>query len=161
MTTIPVEHVRVETAARFDDVNERFVRQLGRLDPDTLRSLFSDGVTLDQVTSRLAGLRASTDLFLFATFDHAAPLSVLGIPARALQHLVGNPMTAASMTRHVRAAALYAPLRVLLYEDARGRTWIEYDLPSSLFGQFGDVAVTAVGRELDRQLGEVVAAAIW
>jgi hypothetical protein len=42
-------------------------------------------------------------------------------------------------------------LRIILYEDG-GSTRIEYDLPSSLFGQFGDDRVTAVGRELDVEL---------
>jgi hypothetical protein len=32
----------------------------------------------------------------------------------------------------------------------------EYDLPSSLFGQFGDNRVTAVGRELDMELEEAL-----
>ena len=33
---------------------------------------------------------------------------------------------------------------------------LEYDLPSSLFGQFGDNRVTAVGRELDMELEEAL-----
>ena len=56
------------------------------------------------------------------------------------------------MTRYELGAALYAPLRVVLYEALDGRTVFEYDLPSSLFGQFGDDRVTEVGRELDGQL---------
>jgi uncharacterized protein (DUF302 family) len=46
------------------------------------------------------------------------------------------------MTRHQLAAALYAPLRAVLYEDADGRGIFEYDKPSPLFGQFGDERVT-------------------
>jgi hypothetical protein len=61
------------------------------------------------------------------------------------------------MTRHQLPAALYAPLRVLLYENEAGRAVFEYDRPSSLFGQFGDERVTAVGRELDASLERVLA----
>jgi hypothetical protein len=46
-------------------------------------------------------------------------------------------------------AAQYAPFRVVLYENAQGHAVFEYDLPSSLFGQFGDKDVTAVALELD------------
>ncbi len=53
------------------------------------------------------------------------------------------------MTRHQLPAALYAPLRVVLFEDEQGRGIFEYDRPSSFFGQFGDEQVTAVGRYLD------------
>jgi uncharacterized protein (DUF302 family) len=56
------------------------------------------------------------------------------------------------MTRHTLAAALYAPLRVVLYETDQGTSVFEYDLPSSLFGQFGGDRVTEVGKKLDREL---------
>ena len=56
------------------------------------------------------------------------------------------------MTRHQLPAALYAPLRVVLYENAAGGATFEYDRPSTLFGQFGDEQVAAVGRELDVEL---------
>jgi hypothetical protein len=53
------------------------------------------------------------------------------------------------MTRYQLGAANYAPLRVVVFETDAGGTRIEYDLPSSLFGQFGDERVTEVGRGLD------------
>jgi hypothetical protein len=60
----------------------------------------------------------------------------------------GNPFTASRMTRQQLPAALYAPLRVLLYKDDSGQEAFEYDRRSSLFWQFGDERVTAVAREL-------------
>ena len=65
---------------------------------------------------------------------------------------IGNPLTASKMTRHQLPAALYAPLRVVLFADQQGRGIFEYDKPSSLFGQFGDEQVTEVGRYLDAAL---------
>jgi len=53
------------------------------------------------------------------------------------------------MTCHQLAAALYAPLRVVLFEDEEGKGVFEYDKPSSFFGQYGDERVTEVGRYLD------------
>jgi len=75
---------------------------------------------------------------------------------KAKQYLIGNPLTAIQMSRHDLRAALYAPLRVLVYEDDRQRTVIEYDQPSSLFGQFGNAEVTSVGASLDRKLEAVI-----
>jgi uncharacterized protein (DUF302 family) len=43
---------------------------------------------------------------------------------------IGNPLTASRMTRHQLGAALYAPLRVALFEDEQGRGIFEYDKPS-------------------------------
>jgi uncharacterized protein DUF302 len=73
-----------------------------------------------------------------------------------LQYEIGNPLTAERMTRHALPAGLYAPLRVILYEDASDRAVFEYDLPSSLFAQFGDERVAEIGRELDSELEAVL-----
>jgi uncharacterized protein (DUF302 family) len=81
--------------------------------------------------------------------DHGALLQIAGNKRNALQYEIGNPLTASKMTRHQLPAALYAPLRVALFEDERGRGVFEYDRPSSFFGQFGDDRVTAVGHYLD------------
>ncbi len=56
------------------------------------------------------------------------------------------------MTRHNLGAALYAPLRVALFETESGEVVFEYDKPSTLFGQIGDERVTEVGLYLDREL---------
>jgi uncharacterized protein (DUF302 family) len=97
-------------------------------------------------------LEALAELSIFLTRDHGELLRIDGQSRKALQYEIGNPLTASSRTRHDLAAALYAPLRVVLYEAQDGRTVFEYDLPSSLFGQFGDDRVTDVGRNLDREL---------
>jgi uncharacterized protein (DUF302 family) len=73
-----------------------------------------------------------------------------------VQYEIGNPLTASKMTRHQLAAALYAPLRVVLFEDEQGRGIFEYDRPSSLFSQYGDEGVTEVGRYLDTALEAVL-----
>jgi hypothetical protein len=49
-------------------------------------------------------------------------------------------------------AALYAPLRVVLFEDEQGRGVFEYDKPSSFFAQYGDERVTEEGRHSDADL---------
>jgi hypothetical protein len=60
------------------------------------------------------------------------------------------------MTRHQLPAALYAPLRVVLFEDEQGRGIFEYDRPWSFFSQYGDERVTEVGRYLDATLEAVL-----
>ena len=96
---------------------------------------------------------------LFRTSNHEALLRLVGQKRKALQHLVGNPLIALQMTQHDIRASLYAPLRVLLYENEEGKTCVEYDKPSSLFGQFGNAEITAVALMLDRKLEALVAAA--
>jgi hypothetical protein len=49
---------------------------------------------------------------------------------------------------------------VLVYENDDGRTCVEYDKPSSLFGRLGNAYVTEVAAMLDRKLEQWVAKAI-
>jgi hypothetical protein len=46
---------------------------------------------------------------------------------------------------------------VLIYENEEGKTCVEYDRPSSLFGQFGNANKTEVAVTLDRKLERLVA----
>jgi hypothetical protein len=64
------------------------------------------------------------------------------------------------MPRHQLPASLYAPLRVVFYENEAGHAVLEYDRPSSLFGQFGNESVTAVAHELDASLERVLTQAV-
>ena len=84
-------------------------------------------------------------------------LRIAGLARKAVQYEIGNPLTAARMTQYRLPAALYAPLRVVLYENEDGDAVFEHDRRSSLFGQFGDERVTAVARELDASLERVLA----
>ena len=101
---------------------------------------------------RIKAAEGAQNLMIFSVFDHGAALNMVGGAKKAKQYLIGNPLTAISMTQHDIRAALYAPLRVLVYEQAPGRTIVEYDQPSSQFGQFERVEVSQVGWRLDEEL---------
>lgn len=44
----------------------------------------------------------------------------------------------------------------MLYENKSGTATFEYDQPSALFGQYGDERVTAVAKDLDQKIYEVL-----
>jgi uncharacterized protein (DUF302 family) len=143
---LPVEHIKMETTAKFADVEAALERSVPQLDP-AIREALANG---DE--QRATELERGEPLFIFLKRDHGALLQVIGKPRKALQYEIGNPHTASKMTRHCLAAGLYAPLRVFLYEDEKGGSVFEYDKPSSLFGQFDDEQVSAVARGLDAAL---------
>ena len=64
------------------------------------------------------------------------------------------------MTQHDIRSSLYAPLRVLIYEDEHGKTCVEYDKPSSLFGQFNDDRVNATAAMLDEKMAALAEKAL-
>lgn len=60
------------------------------------------------------------------------------------------------MTRRDIRAGLYAPLHVLIYMVDDHSTRVEFDQPSSLFGQFNDPEVTATAKDFDTRLSNFI-----
>ena len=145
--TIAVEHIRISSERSFEDVRRRLEATLARLDTSIAEALRNG----DQ-KSATEYEKNGPKLSIFEKRDHGSLLELFDGRRSALQYEIGNPLTASTMTRHELAAALYAPLRVVLFEDAQGKGVFEYDKPSSFFGQFGDDRVTEVGRDLDLEL---------
>jgi len=154
-----VDHIRLTTTKPFDHVRADFERQLGRFDADAYRSLAA-GENAETVRARIEAMAGPSGFMVFATHDHGALLRLVGLTRKAVQYVVGNPLYAVQMTQHAIGASLYAPLRVLLYENDEGQVCVEYDRPSSLFGQFGDDRLALVASSLDHKLEDLAATAL-
>ena len=151
---LSVEHRALQCARSFDEVHQALIDSVPALKPEVSEILIRGE------KEKIAIARSEwPKLWLFLVRNHGALTAADGQSRKAMQYEIGNPLTAERMTRHVLAAGLYAPLRVMLYEDDCGRAIFEYDLPSSLFGQFGDERVAEVGRDLDAELETVLKAA--
>lgn len=148
---IQVEHVAIEATKPYEAVKAALEALVPALDPAVPEAL-----RRGDIVRANEALYRGPELAIFSARDHGGLLRTAGLVRKTVQYEIGNPLTATEMTRHQLPAALYAPLRVLLYENEAGRTVFEYDRPSSLFGQFGDERVTAVGRELDAKLESVL-----
>ena len=159
VTRITVEHVRVAADKPFDKAVKAFDEQLGQFDPEVYQSLRA-GADADKIRKKIEAMAGPSGFMLFRTSDHGALLRLAGQKKKALQYLVGNPLFAIQMTQHDVRASLYAPLRVLIYENEEGKICVEYDKPSSLFGQFGNARVADIAAMLDRKLEQLVAKAI-
>jgi uncharacterized protein (DUF302 family) len=159
VTSIAVQHIRAVAEKPFDQVIRAFEQQLGQFDEEAYKSLAA-GEDVEKVRAKLEAMAGPSGFMLFRTSDHGSLLRLAGQRKKAIQYLLGNPLFAIQMTQHDIRASLYAPLRVLLYENARGQTCVEYDKPSSLFGQFGNAKVADVASMLDRKLEQLVAKAI-
>jgi uncharacterized protein (DUF302 family) len=149
--TIVVEHIRISSGRSFAEVRRKLEGTVPKLDTGFAEAL-QNGDQRRVKEYEDDGPRLS----IFEDRDHGALLQFWGSRRNALQYEIGNPLTASKMTRHQLPAALYAPLRVVLFEDEQGRGIFEYDRPSSFFGQYGDERVTEVGRYLDATLEAVL-----
>ena len=155
---IVVNHVRLETNKAFEEVVKAFERQLGTFDPNVRRAATESSDT-EAAKAKIGAMAGPSGFMLFGTQDHGALLRLAGQQRKAVQYVVGNPLFALQMTQHDIRASLYAPLRVLIYETDEGKTCVEYDRPSSLFGQFGNYRISPTAAMLDNKLEALVAAA--
>jgi len=150
---ILVEHIRIDSNRRYDDVRAA-LELLPQFD-NRIRGLLRDG-EIDRVRSELKAIQGNAHLVIFSIAAHGDWLQIVSGKRKAAQYVIGNVLVSTQMTRHRLAAGLYAPLRVMLYENDEGTATIEYDRPSTLFGQYGNERVTAVAKELDREIYDVL-----
>jgi hypothetical protein len=149
--TIAVEHISISSGRLFAEVRRKLESAVPNLDTSIAEALASG----DQKRAKDYEDNGPA-LSIFVERDHGALLQIAGGKRNVVQYEIGNPLTASKMTRHQLPAALYAPLRVVLFEDDHGRGIFEYDRPSSFFSQYGDERVTEVGRYLDATLEAVL-----
>ena len=151
--TVEIRHVSLKINADFEDIVQMLEQSLGRFNNTFLDDLETDP---QSVQERLKEAEGEEGLMLFNIQDHGKLLNLYGTPKKARQYVLGNPLIAAMMTRHDIRAGLYAPLRLLVYEVDNQTTMIEYDQPSTLFGQFNNSEVTAVAQSLDVKLAGLI-----
>jgi uncharacterized protein (DUF302 family) len=151
---VKVQHRSLLIERGYEEFTGRLEQILGRFVPSKLKGLTPDGTM-----QALKSMEGEQGLMIVQIFDHGADLLMVGQRRKAKQYLIGNPLVAIQMTRHDIRAALYAPLRVLVFESEPGRTVVEFDQASTLFGQFGRNEVTAESVESDRKLDRIIAKA--
>jgi uncharacterized protein (DUF302 family) len=154
-TRFAVSHVHRETGKPFEEVTKAFEQQLGSYDPEVRKSA-TETEDPEAARAKIEAMVGPSGFMLFSTQDHGALLRVAGQKHKAIQYAVGNPLFAVQMTKHDIRASLYAPLRVLIYENEEGKTCVEYDKPSALFGQFGNERISPTAAMLDRKLEALV-----
>ena len=154
LRTLSVEHRALQCARPFDEVHRALIESVPALKPEV-----SEILVRGEKEKVAVARRDWPKLWLFLVRNHGELTAADGLNSKAMQYEIGNPLAAERMTRHALPAGLYAPLRVMLYEDASGKAIFEYDLPSSLFGQFGDGRITEVGLKLDAEPEMVLEAA--
>ena len=154
VSEVKVQHRSLSIERGYEEFTGRLEQILGRFVPSKLKDLTPDGAM-----EALKSMEGEQGFMIINVFDHGADLQMVGQRHKAKQYLIGNPLVAIQLTRYDIRAALYAPLRVLVFESEPGRTVVEFDQPSTLFGQFGRHEVTDGAVESDGKLERVIARA--
>lgn len=154
--TRQINHVSVVVNSDFGKFTMAFESLAGKINVGDLAGVGKDP---EGVRKYIESQQGYEGLMIFGTTDHGSLFQLVGEQRSARQYLVGNPLFAFSMTRLDIRAALYAPLKVLVYVDDQGETVVEFDRPSDQFGQFDKEEITRVALGLDEKLLKLIAKA--
>ena len=95
----------------------------------TLRSNFGPGETM----SRLEAMVKAKGLTVFAHIDHAAGALAAGLTLRPTDLLVfGNAKGGTPLMQAEQTLGIDLPLKMLVWQDALGATWLSYNDPQWL-----------------------------
>jgi uncharacterized protein (DUF302 family) len=149
-TSVVMDHVTIETSTRYQLVTSRLDTEVKRFD-ESYRKLLDEG-KFDELRVKLAeGLEPDGFMIHFVA-EQGDLLALEGRGLKGNVYYLGNVVAAAQMTKLNFSAALYAPLRLNVYANARGGTTFEYDKPSTQFGQFHNADIDKVAQSLDDHL---------
>jgi uncharacterized protein (DUF302 family) len=114
---------------------------------DGNRVTVASAKSFEGVVESLKALVAKNGMMVMAEVNQGQMLSMTGMSLKATLFLVGNPTVGKQIFEHDHGAGLYIPLRIFVYTDAAGKTFIAYGKPSSLLGQFkNDLRAARAGR---------------
>src|SRR3984893_3608889 len=146
---LAVEHIVIKTMKPYPEVKAR-IEKLGRFDEGMRAMLAKNDIDgLRETAQRIAG---ADGLAIHYVALHGDLLALRGERRPLIAYYIGNILSATEMTTVNPAAGLYAPLRVVVYANEQGGTTMEYDRPTSMFGQFKSAEIDAVAKSLDDRL---------
>jgi len=125
----------------------------------TIRSSYGP----EQTINRLKAEIRAKGMTVFAHIDHAAGAAGVGLSLRPTDLLLfGNAKGGTPLMQSVQTIGIDLPLKVLVWQDASGDTWLSYNYPNWLakrhgLGQENEATVRAMAAALD-ELATTVAA---
>ena len=153
-TSVTMEHVTIETSTSYPLAKLRLEAEVKRLD-ESYRALLKEN-RIDELRQKLTQGQEPDGLMIHYVAVHGDWLALEGGHRPGIVYHIGNILAAVQMTKLNFGAALYAPLRLDVYENAQGGTTFEYDKPSTQFGQFHNAAIDKVAQSLDDRLFRLI-----
>ena len=88
----------------------------------------SSNHSVEQTVDRLRAILHDKGIMLFALIDHSGEAEKVGMKMRPTKLLIfGNPKAGTPVMLAAPSSAIDLPLKILIWEDARGKVWISYN----------------------------------
>lgn len=161
ITHFTVEHVVVPSERSYVQVIGALEARLGPSgDWEVLpQQLAARKLSWEEVAEFTLPLIGTSGFTTFVKMDQGTLLSLTGKPKRIAQYSIGNHLLGVAMIEAQPEIGLYAPPRLVVYEDYEGKTFIAYDRLSSLVSQYQIDEITSIAHLVDQKMEELVQAA--
>jgi uncharacterized protein (DUF302 family)/uncharacterized membrane protein YidH (DUF202 family) len=94
--------------------------------------------TVEQTVEKLKNILQSKGVTLFALIDHSGEAEKVGMKMRPTKLLIfGSPKAGTPLMLATPSIAMDLPLKILVWEDARGKAWVSYNSPDYLRERHG------------------------
>ncbi len=116
--------------------------------------------TFQETLARLEDVLRERGVKLFARVDHDQGAKEVGMDLRPTTVLIfGNPRGGTPLMQLAQSIGLELPLKILVFQDASGKTWVSYDDPTWLAQRFGLDPTLAPIAAMSATLAELTEAA--
>ena len=89
--------------------------------------------SVNETVNRLRSILEAKGVKLFALIDHGGEAEKIGLKMRPTKLLIfGNPMAGTPLMLAAPSIAIDLPLKILVWEDTQGKTWVSYNSPQYL-----------------------------
>ena len=152
-TEIPFRGVRLryDSAKTYDELVAALLADVGDT-PVPINDIADEYDSWEDYERRVASYAGPSGFMIFGRLDHGSWLTKAGIDAKVLRVLIGNPLIAITMLRHDVTAGLFAPVELLITEEADDHSALTYVLPSSLMVVDSNEPLRAAALQLDGKL---------
>lgn len=84
--------------------------------------------SVDETVEKLKGILQTKGITLFAVIDHSVEAAKVGMEMRPTKLLIfGNPKAGTLVMLASPSSAIDLPLKILIWEDAQGKTWVTHN----------------------------------
>jgi uncharacterized protein (DUF302 family) len=89
--------------------------------------------SVEDVLRKLQTILTTKGVPLFALIDHSGEAAKVGMEMRPTKLLIfGNPKGGTPLMLAAPTIAIDLPLKILIWEDDQGKTWVTYNTPEYL-----------------------------
>ena len=100
----------------------------------TVPSRFGPKETMDQLATEIQ----AREMKVFARIDHATGAAEVGLTLRPTELIIfGNARGGTPLMQWVQTVGIDLPLKLLVWQDAQGKTWISYNEPGWIARRHG------------------------